>query len=314
MRRRGRLGLGGAGLAVAWVLAAAGATAAEGPLPAVVEFNRDIRPILADNCFACHGPDKNQRKAKLRLDIPEGAPGEKGGMKVVLPGKPEESELYLRLTAPEEGERKRMPPAKFGKKPSVKQIELIKRWIAQGAKYEKHWSLILPKQAELPKVSDESWPVNPIDRIILARLDREKLRPSPEVDRRTLLRRLSFDLTGLPPTAEEVETFVNDKSPEAYEKVVDRLLASRHFGERMALSWLDLVRFADTGGYHSDNHRDITLFRDYVIDAFNSNKRFDQFTREQLAGDLLPNATTEQKLESVYNRLPLALEAAGAQA
>ncbi|HMC65434.1 MAG TPA: DUF1549 and DUF1553 domain-containing protein, partial [Gemmataceae bacterium] len=190
---------------------------------------------------------------------------------------------------------------------------LIRRWIEQGAKWQQHWSRIIPQRAELPQVTNASWPRNPIDRFILARLEQEGLKPSPEAESRTLIRRLSFDLTGLPPTPEEVDAFVNDNSPTAYEKLVDRLLGSKHYGERMAIYWLDLVRYADTGGYHSDNHRDVWLYRDYVIDAFNDNKRFDQFTIEQLAGDLLPNATRKQKIASGYNRMLQTTEEGGAQ-
>jgi hypothetical protein len=277
-----------------------------------VEFNRDIRPIIADNCFACHGPDKNQRKADLRLDVEEEARADRGGYQAIVPGKPDKSELYRRITAEDVNER--MPPAKSGKKLTKRQIELFRCWIEQGSKWQKHWSLIPPRRPELPKVSDRSWPVKGIDFFILTRLEQDALQPSLEADQRTLLRRLSFDLTGLPPSPEELDAFQADSAPDAYEKLVDRLLASRHYGERMAMYWLDLVRYADTGGYHSDNHRDVALFRDYVIDAFNGNKPFDQFTLEQLAGDLLPAATKEQKIASGYNRLLMTTEEGGAQA
>jgi hypothetical protein len=278
----------------------------------VVEFNRDIRPILSDNCYACHGPDKNQRKADLRLDIKEGAMADRGDSRPIVPGKPDQSELIRRVTATAKG--KRMPPAKFGKQLTSRQIALFRRWIEQGAKWEPHWSRIPPKRPPLPAVQDRSWPINPMDRFILARLEEEKLQPSPEADKRTLMRRLAFDLTGLPPAPAEGDAFLADSSPEAYVKLVDRLLASKHYGERMALYWLDLVRFADTCGYHSDNHRDIALYRDYVIQAFNDNKPFDRFTIEQLAGDLLPNATDEQRIASGYNRLLMTTEEGGAQA
>jgi mono/diheme cytochrome c family protein len=277
-----------------------------------VEFNRDIRHILADNCFACHGPDKNQRKAHLRLDRQEDALADRGGYQAITPGKPEKSELYHRITS--EDAKERMPPAKSGKKLTPTQIDLLRRWIEQGGQWQKHWSLIPPRRPELPKVSNQSWPINAIDRFILARLEQEGLRPSPEADKRTLLRRLSFDLTGLPPTPEQVDAFQAETAPPAYEKLVDQLLTGPEYGERMASYWLDLVRYADTGGYHSDNHREVSLFRDYAINAFNTNKPFDQFTIEQLAGDLLPGATREQKIASGYNRLLMTTEEGGAQA
>ena len=277
-----------------------------------VEFNRDIRPILAENCFACHGPDKNQRKAKLRLDREEDARADRGGYQAITPGKPDKSELYHRITA--DNVKERMPPAKTGKKLTSVQIDLMRRWIEQGSKWQKHWSLIPPQRPELPRVRNRAWPINAIDRFILARLEQEGLQPSPEADKRTLLRRLSFDLTGLPPTLEQVDAFQADTASDAYDKLADRLLALPGYGERMAMYWLDLVRYADTGGYHSDNHRDVALFRDYVIDAFNTNKPFDRFTIEQLAGDLLPGATREQEIASGYNRLLMTTEEGGAQA
>jgi hypothetical protein len=207
-----------------------------------------------------------------------------------------------------------MPPASTGKVLSKQQIDLVRRWIEQGANYQKHWSFLTPTRPVLPKVRDQRWPRNAVDRFVLARLEAEGLKPSAMADRRVLLRRLSFDLLGLPPAPDEIDAFLADRSDRAYEKAVDRLLASTHFGERMALYWLDLVRFADTGGYHSDNHRDIALYRDWVIDAFNRNKRFDQFTIEQLAGDLLPGAGREQRIASGYNRLLQTTEEGGAQA
>ncbi len=286
---------------------------ADAPIPAVVEFNRDIRPILSDNCFACHGPDKNQRKADLRLDTEEGALADRGDSRPIVPGKADQSELIRRVTAKAKGER--MPPAKFGKQLTPRQVALLRRWIEQGAKWEKHWSRIPPKRPPLPPLPPGAGngPVNPIDHFILARLAEEELPPSPEADKRTLIRRLAFDLTGLPPAPDEVDAFLADPSPGAYANLVERLLASPHYGERMALYWLDLVRYADTGGYHSDNHRDVALYRDYVIRAFNDNKPFDRFTVEQLAGDLLPNATVEQKIASGYNRLLMTTEEGGAQ-
>ena len=276
-----------------------------------VEFNRDIRPILSNTCFVCHGPDNNLRKAKLRLDQEKDVLKKRGNYSIIVPGNPDKSELYLRISDPDV--KKRMPPAKHHTQLSKEQIELIRRWIAEGGKYQNHWSLIAAKRPTPPDVKDQSWPRNAIDRFILGRLEREGIQPSPQADKRTLIRRLAFDLTGLPPTPKDLDTFLNDSHPQAYEKLVERFLRSPHFGERMALVWLDLVRFADTGGYHSDNHRDIYLYRDYVISAFNENKPFDKFTIEQLAGDLLPGATTEQKIASGYNRLLQTTEEGGAQ-
>ena len=223
-----------------------------------------------------------------------------------------ESDLYVRMIAHEP--KKKMPPAKTNKTVTPKELAVIKTWIEQGAKYQKHWSLIAPTRPELPAVKNEAWVKNPIDRFILFRLEKEGVAPAPEADRRTLIRRLSFDLTGLPPTPEEVDAFLADRSADAYEKVVRRLLASPHFGERMAMYWLDLVRFADTGGYHSDNHRDLTPYRDWVIDAFNKDMPYDRFTTEQIAGDLLPNAGWPEKIASGYNRLLQTTEEGGAQA
>jgi hypothetical protein len=299
-------------LAATCSIIAAGSAAPAAPNAPVTEFNRDIRPILADNCFACHGPDKNQRKANLRLDSEEAALADRGGYQAIAPGKPKQSALYRRITA--EDVKQRMPPAKTGKILTKRQIELLRHWIEQGGKWQKHWSLIPPRRPQRPEVNDSSWPINPIDEFILARLEQEGLRPAPQADKRTLFRRLAFDLTGLPPTPEQVDAYQADPAPDAYEQLVDHLLFSPHYGERLATYWLDQVRYADTGGYHSDNHRDIALFRDYVIDAFNTNKPFDQFTIEQLAGDLLPSATREQKIASGYNRLLMTTEEGGAQA
>jgi Protein of unknown function (DUF1553)/Protein of unknown function (DUF1549)/Planctomycete cytochrome C len=299
-------------IALAAAAPAGSKTAAAGPEPRPVEFNRDIRPILADNCYACHGPDKNQRKADLRLDTEEGAFADRGDYRIITPSKPQQSELYRRISSADP--KVHMPQPRFGKNLTARQVETIRLWIAQGAKWQKHWSLIPPKRHELPPVKDPSWPRNAIDHFILAPLEQEGLQPSAEAERRTLFRRLSFDLVGLPPTPEEMDAFLADRSPDAYAKQVDRLLGSKHFGERMAMYWLDLVRFADTGGYHSDNHRDVYLYRDYVIGTFNDNKPFDRFTIEQLAGDLLPGATREQRIASGYNRMLMTTEEGGAQA
>jgi len=281
--------------------------AADTPAGESIRYNRDIRPILADNCFACHGNDKAKRKADLRLDQEAGALAERHGIRAITPHQPEKSELLRRVQATDESER--MPPASFGKKLSARDMELLRKWIAAGARYEPHWSLIPPERPALPEGSADS----PIDRFIDARLRAEGLRRSPRADRRTLLRRLSFDLTGLPPSPDEVDGFLADAASDAWEKQVDRLLASPHYGERMAIYWLDLVRYADTIGYHSDNPRDIAPYRDWVINAFNANQPFDQFTIEQLAGDLLPNPSLAQKVASGYNRLLQTTEEGGAQ-
>lgn len=271
-----------------------------------VDFNRDVRPILADKCFSCHGPDEKHRKADLRLDDEKAATA----AGVLSPGKPADSALMQRILAEDEAEL--MPPKKSGKKLTAVEIMMLRKWIAAGAKYAPHWAYVPPAKREVPKAKHQT--ANWIDHFLFARLEREGLSPSPEADRRILVRRLYFDLTGLPPTPEQVEAFVNDKAPTAYEKLVDRLLASEHYGERMAMYWLDLVRYADTVGYHGDQDHHATPYRDYVIDAFNLNLPFDQFTREQLAGDLLPNPTTDQKIATCYNRLLQTSHEGGVQA
>ena len=297
------------GVAPAVALPDAGAGAA---LPETVNFNRDIRPILSDNCFACHGFDEATREADLRLDVRDGIFSEReGGRLTVAPGKPAESELYRRLTHADESER--MPPKKFNKRPTERQIALVKKWIEQGAQWQGHWSYAPPERPEAPPADLPGFVRNPIDRFVLSRLQEAGLAPSPEADRATLIRRLSFDLTGLPPTPQEVDAFVNDVHSDAYEKLVDRLLASPAYGERMAMYWLDLVRYADSIGYHSDNPMNVSPYRDYVIKSFNENKPFDRFTIEQIAGDLLPDATLEQKVASAYNRLLQTTEEGGAQ-
>ena len=298
------------------VLSAAPALAAPPPLPKVVDFNRDVKPILADNCFKCHGPDKNQRKADLRLDLKEGLFANGAEDAPVVPGKPDRSELYTRLL--EKDPELRMPGAASGKKLTQRQIAILKRWIEQGAEWKGHWAYLKPVRPALP-MEDLSFPGsasarNAVDRFILAKLKEAELKPSPEADRVTLIRRLSFDLTGLPPTRAEVDAFLNDRSPDAYEKLVDRLLDSPHYGERMAMYWLDLVRYADSIGYHSDNPMNVSPYRDYVIRSFNVNKRFDRFTLEQIAGDLLPDASLETRIGSAYNRLLQTTEEGGAQA
>ncbi|HEV3145147.1 MAG TPA: PSD1 and planctomycete cytochrome C domain-containing protein [Gemmataceae bacterium] len=272
-----------------------------------VDYTRDIKPILSDRCYACHGPDEKQRQKNLRLDVRENAI-----KSAITPGDADSSELVDRLQA-EEKDYYMPPPSSKKPRLTKEQIELIKRWINAGAKFDEHWAYVKPLRPQVPTALNPNWVRNPIDNFVAIEHGRHGFRSSPEADRVTLIRRLSFDLIGLPPSPEDVDSFLNDKSPEAYSKLVAKLLDSKHFGERMALYWLDLVRYADTGGYHSDNGRDVTLYRDYVIDAFNKNKPFDQFTIEQLAGDLLPDATLEQRIASGYNRLLMTTEEGGAQ-
>ena len=277
------------------------APSVEAPLPTKIEFNRDIRPILSDACFACHGPDKSHRKAKLRLDLRDDAIAAKG----FVPGKSAKSELIKRLRTSDPDEV--MPPPDSHKVLSKRQQDILAKWIDQGAEYQLHWAYEKPQKAVVPAGA------NAIDVLVDRQLAEVGLKSSPEADRRTLIRRLYSDLLGLPPTPEQVAAFVADQSPDAYAKLVDRLLADPHYGERMAIGWLDVVRFADTIGYHSDNPRNIWPYRDWVIASFNTNKRFDRFTIEQVAGDLLPDATQETRVGSAFNRLLLSTEEGGAQ-
>ncbi len=304
---------------IALVLASA-SRAADSALPGKVEFNRDVRPILSENCFKCHGFDEKKREAKRRIDTREGALAENDGVRAIMPGKLAESEVHARIHSTDADEQ--MPPPKSGKKLDDRQRAIIDKWIEQGAEYEPHWAYApIRLTAEIPNSKNQ----NPIDTLVRARLARIGLAPSPEADARTLVRRLSLDFTGLPPRSEEVDAFVHeshssheshgtDGTHATYEHLVDRLLASPAYGERMAVFWLDLVRYADSIGFHSDNPRNVTPFRDYVIRAFNENKRFDEFTVEQLAGDVLPNATLWQRVASGYNRLTETTEEGGAQA
>ncbi len=270
-----------------------------------VDFNRDIKSILSNTCFKCHGPDAAERKGgskkrPLRLDTEEGAYAENGGTFPIVPGHPEKSEVISRVSS--QDDEQVMPPKKTGKKLSAREIELLKKWISQGAKYARHWSYVKPARSALPELKDKTWARNAIDSFLLSRLERENLKPQPEADRYTLIRRASLDIVGLPPSVEEVDQFVKDTSPDAYEKLVDRLLAKPAYGEHWARMWLDLARFADSGGYASDTPRTIWAFRDYVIKAYNDNKPFDQFTLEQIAGDLLPNATQDQIAATAFHR------------
>lgn len=278
---------------------ASGLTRVRGDEP--LDFGRDIRPILSDKCFACHGPDEADRSGGFRLDLKESAFGEAdSGERPIVPGNVEASEVVRRITS--DDEYLRMPPADSHKSLKAEEIEKIRRWIAEGAAWKEHWSLIAPTRPELPSVKQEAWPRNEIDRFILARLEREKLAPARVADKATLLRRVTLDLTGLPPTPEELEAFLQDDSREAYEKVVDRLLASPRYGEHMARYWLDVARYGDTHGMHLDNYREMWPYRDWVVQSFNRNQPFDRFTIEQLAGDLLPNPTDEQMIATGFNR------------
>ncbi len=276
------------------------AVAAEPAADAPPNYDRAVRPILANNCYKCHGPDAAERKAELRLDVRDAAtaPAE-SGKPAVVPGKPNDSELVRRIFAADADER--MPPADSGKTLSPQEKETLRRWIAAGADFTQHWSFVTPQRPAVPPAAG-NWARGPIDAFILDKLTAKGLKPTPEADKTTLIRRVTLDLTGLPPTVPEVDAFRADNAPDAYERLVDRLLASPHYGERMALEWLDAARFADTHGYHIDSGRDMTRWRDWVIGAFNRNLPFDRFTVEQLAGDLLPDATLEQKVASGFNR------------
>jgi hypothetical protein len=270
------------------------------PAAAQVEFTRDIRPILSDKCYTCHGPDEANRQTKLRFDIEAAAKADLGGRFAIVAGDAAKSELIRRITA--ENAAVRMPPAYSGQKLTDREIGLLREWIEQGARWQAHWSLIPPRRLAPPRVRDQAWLKNEIDAFVLARLEREGLGPSPEAPRETLLRRVTLDLTGLPPTPAEIDAFLKDNTPGAYEKAVDRLLRSPRYGERMAIRWLDAARYADTNGYQTDAERYMWRWRDWVIEAFNRNLPFDRFTIEQIAGDLLPNPTLEQRLATGFNR------------
>ncbi|MEZ5396032.1 MAG: DUF1549 domain-containing protein [Bryobacterales bacterium] len=264
-----------------------------------VDFQNEIRPILSDNCFHCHGPDADTRMAGLRLDEHDAAIAERPNGAAIVPGDSAASLLHKRITATD---ALKMPPEYSHKKLEPEQIELLTRWIDQGAKWSEQWAFVAPKPHEPPRVQNESWVRNPIDNFILAALEKEGLSPAKEADRRSLIRRVSFDLTGPPPEPADVEAFVADKSPDAYEKVVDRLLASPAWGEHRARYWLDAARYADTHGLHIDNYREMWPYRDWVIEAFNQNMPFDEFTVEQIAGDLLPNPTPSQLIATGFHR------------
>lgn len=291
-----------------------GAAAEEATLPAMpaleelatadaggpVDFSDQVRPILADKCFACHGPDAAARKADLRLDLEDAAYAARDEGAPIAKGDVRKSLIMQRISATDPGDR--MPPTDFKKHLTPDEAKLVARWIQQGAKWEGHWAFTAPVKPAVPEVGEQEWPENPLDNFILSRLEKEGLQHAPRADKRTLVRRITLDLTGLPPTPQEVEKFVADKSPFAVEKLVDRLMERPQYGEHMARYWLDAARYADTNGYHIDNERYMWRWRDWVIDAFNKNQPFDQFTIEQLAGDLLPEPTLEQKIASGFNR------------
>ena len=267
-----------------------------------IDFGRDIRPILSDKCFFCHGPDEEERKASLRLDLRSDAFAEKNGFAAFVAGDADASEAWHRIISDDPDDV--MPPPEVKKPMTPEEKELIRRWLEEGADWTEHWSFLTPEKTEPPVLSKSRAKevINPIDSFILAELDGRKYPPSPLADRRTLIRRVTFDLTGLPPTPEEVDAFLADPSDTAYETVVDRLLASPHFGERMALMWLDAARYGDTSVMHADGHRDMWPWRDWVVNAFNNNQPYDQFSIEQLAGDLIPEASNSQIVASGFNR------------
>src|SRR5262245_11334616 len=293
------------GTSIAAILLLVGVDAQENKslvqIPERVQFNRDIRPILSENCVKCHGPNAQDRKGNLRLDIRDSAfaPAESGKIALV-PGDLKKSELWNRISTSDLDDK--MPPRKSGKKLTPREVALVRRWIEQGAQWQGHWAFLPLEKPAASRPRDAKWARNGIDGYILERLDEEGLKPSPEADRTTLARRVTLDLTGLPPTPAEVDAFVKDSSPDAYEKLVDRLIASPRYGEHMTRFWLDLARYGDTHGLHLDNYREIWPFREWVIRAFNENLPFDRFVTEQLAGDLLPGATLDQQVASGFNR------------
>jgi len=304
--RQSCLAAGGALLACLLSATASGQTTESD----AVDFNRDIRPVLSDVCFACHGPDDATREADMRLDLKEAvfAAREKA---LIVPGRPEESELYRRLMSTDDAER--MPPPESKKQLTGQQKENVRRWIEQGAPWDTHWAWIPPARHAVPDVEHPGFTRNAIDRFVLDRLRREKLEPSPVADDVTLVRRLHFDLTGLPPTPAEVDAWLASTDPQKYEHLVETLLASPHFGERMAVYWLDVVRYADSNGYHSDEARQVAPYRDWVIESFNQNRPYDRFVVEQLAGDLLPDPTQEMRVASGFNMLLQTTNEGGAQ-
>ncbi len=275
-----------------------------------VDFNRDIRPILSAKCIACHGPDEAARQAELRFDTAEGEEGPfriRDGTAAIEPGDLQGSAIWYRLTTQDADEA--MPPPGSSQQPlNDQQRELIRQWILQGAEYADHWAFVAPQPQSTPDTRDRAWCSNRIDRFVMARLEQEGLRPQPRADKRTLIRRVTFDLTGLPPTREAIRHFIEDESPDAYERLVDRLIGTPQYGEHMTKYWLDLVRFADTNGIHHDHYREMTPYRDWVIRAFNDNLRFDEFIVDQVAGDLYEQPTLDQQIASGFNRLHLVID------
>ena len=290
-----------AGLFVAFAASLAFAASPAAADESRVDFNRDIRPILSDRCFACHGPDHEDRQAGLRLDLRDVATAAlASGATAIVPGKPEASEILARVASTDPDLV--MPPPRIGKPVTPAEADLLRRWIAEGAEYRGHFAFERVERPSVPDVKTGAWARTPIDRFILARLEAAGLQPNPEADRPTLIRRLTLDLLGLPPTPEEVDAFVADASPDAYDKLVDRLLADGRFGERMSIEWLDAARYADSHGYQTDSSRSNWPWRDWVIDAFNRNLPFDQFTIHQLAGDMLENPSRDQIVATGFNR------------
>ena len=286
-------------------LAALSVTAAE------VDFQRDVRPILSGICFKCHGPDNETRKGGLRLDLREDAiKPAKSGEPAILPGHPDKSELVKRILTTDEDDL--MPPTAAKHPLTETQKQTLKDWIAQGAEYKAHWAFIAPQSPTLPEVKDTTWPRNDIDRFVLARLEKENLKPSTRADKYALVRRVFLDLIGLPPSIEETDAFLNDTSENAYETLVDRLLASEHYGERWARRWLDLARYADTNGYEKDRPRSIWPYRDWVINALNRDLPFDEFTIQQIAGDMLPDPAIDQLIATGFHRNTMLNEEGGA--
>ncbi|HAD59832.1 MAG TPA: hypothetical protein DCG12_11360, partial [Planctomycetaceae bacterium] len=276
-----------------------------------IDFARHIRPLLADRCYACHGPDAGQRQADLRLDEAKSATRQlESGHTAVVPGEPKSSELVRRINSTDPDLQ--MPPAGSGKVLSREERQLLERWIQEGAEYPKHWSFTPPTRPDVPEVPAEYAGANPIDRFVIRRILDSGLRPSPPAGRATLARRASLDLRGIPPALAELDVFLNDESTRAWPRYIDGLLKSPHYGERMAQDWLDLARYGDTNGYHADSDRTMWLYRDYVIDSFNDNKPFDQFVMENMAGDLLPGVTDQTRVASGFNRCNTFNEEGGA--
>lgn len=304
-------------LMACWCLCACGAgdeqALDDGPIPKRISFNRHIRPILSDNCFSCHGPDANKREAGLRLDIAEDAYNtlkENPDFHAIVPGKPKASAAFLRITSKVETEM--MPPPESNRRLTERQIRLVEKWIKQGAKYETHWAFIPPEKSEMPEIRQKDWPRNEIDHFILSEQEKAGLMPHQEADKETLLRRLSLDITGLPPAIPMMDRFLNDESGDAYEKIAEQLLQSKAYGEKMAATWMDVARYADSHGYQDDYYRTQWPWRDWVIHAFNKNMPYDEFISWQLAGDLLPNPDKEKILATAFNRNHKITEESGA--